>query len=84
MTQLKKSFKDYKNTYVGVLLTLFGSLALASGLYAPMLSKFLISEDVHVFDTTNFILITFGLLCLIGGIRSLTLSIKDFYKNKLK
>ena len=72
------------NKYKNYLLQILGTICLIAGLYAPLLSSFLLSKETHDFTNTNFVFIGLGIVFLWGTIVNVAKSLTNMISNKIK
>lgn len=80
MEKLKERIvRDYK-IWLSVII---GSLCLVGALYAPLMSKFLLTEQVVEWDQINWILLATGIIFLWGRIVAVSRALSNAVSNRL-
>ena len=75
---------NFINKYKKTLSVVAGTVCLIAGIYAPLLSSFLLSEKNYEFTVTNLWFIALSIIFLWGQIVSIAKTLTTIFSNKLK
>lgn len=76
---MKKFIEKYKIS----LTIIIGSLSLFAGLYAPVMSSFLLTKEKHDFTTVNYVLIAIAIVFLFGSVKAIAQAIQKKVSGKI-
>jgi hypothetical protein len=75
---------DFIEKYKIALSVIAGTLFLAAGTYAPLMSSLLLTEKQHEFTTANYVLIGLGIIFLWGRIVAFARAVQNITTNRIK